>query len=193
MARPRSSDSGRLVGRSSSVQIGVHIGGTIMGMTCSVEACDRPSRAMGMCKSHWANWKATGVVPVGPLRPYRQVCGVPGCSRPHKAKGWCELHGSRVKSTGDPLVPGRIGPVGPLKAQVTIRQAHRRVERQRGKASAHPCSRCSAAAADWAYDWQDEYALEAPNGSLYSLDPGHYLPLCKSCHLRFDHWRRPKH
>jgi hypothetical protein len=140
-----------------------------------------------MCRSHWQRWNATGVVPTTLLKPYRQKCSVEGCARPHLAKGWCEYHGDRVKSHGDPLTRGRPWMYGKQKdGAVAIRSAHLRVERARGKARDHACAHCGGQAADWAYDWSDPDALTAPVGSLYSLDPSHYMPLCKRCHSALD-------
>jgi hypothetical protein len=45
-------------------------------------------------------------------------------------------------------------------------------------------------AREWAYDRLDpDEKIEADGsdaGMLFSVDPGHYLPMCKPCHARFD-------
>jgi hypothetical protein len=67
--------------------------------------------------------------------------------------------------------------------------AHNRVRRLRGKASSHACAHCGGTARDWAYDHQDpNEASEVVNGYQvdYSADPTHYMPLCKSCHVKLD-------
>lgn len=68
---------------------------------------------------------------------------------------------------------------------VKYRGAHRRVDAARGKAVEHGCSHCSNGAYNWAYDHEDPD--EVDDGSrTYSLNPDHYLPLCKRCHQKFD-------
>lgn len=71
--------------------------------------------------------------------------------------------------------------------------AHTRVYSARGRAADYLC-RCGARAEEWAYDHSDPEAITAPwrdqAGALrdvtYSGKPEHYIPMCKSCHLRFD-------
>jgi hypothetical protein len=54
---------------------------------------------------------------------------------------------------------------------------HKRLRKTRGKASDHQCARCDNAARDWAQ-------VHAENGE----DPwADYVPLCRSCHVRYDH------
>jgi hypothetical protein len=67
--------------------------------------------------------------------------------------------------------------------------AHERVRQIRGPASAHPCMHCSEPAEEWAYDHADPHerrAVGKRDAGPYSLDPNHYMPLCRSCHTRFD-------
>ena len=35
---------------------------------CSVSECDRPSRSLGLCKSHYGRWRKSGVWPTTPIR-----------------------------------------------------------------------------------------------------------------------------
>jgi hypothetical protein len=59
----------------------------------------------------------------------------------------------------------------------------------RGNAKTHTCQHCGQAACDWAYDHQDPNdSYEVMNGyrMAYSVDPSHYMPLCKPCHVKFD-------
>ena len=81
---------------------------------------------------------------------------------------------------------------------MTYRSVHRRLDQQRGPAHTHPCARCGRPAAEWAYDGRDRrevYDLPpiAPplfaarrSPRRYSLDPAHYLPLCRTCHRDLD-------
>lgn len=72
------------------------------------------------------------------------------------------------------------------------RAVHKRVQRLRGPASDHPCQRCDAhQAEEWAYDHADPHPITATHPRsgrpvTYSLDPAHYLALCKPCHAQFD-------
>jgi hypothetical protein len=68
--------------------------------TCSVDGCERPSRARDLCALHWQRWRRTGGVELAP-RPLKH-CMVGGCRRKHLAKGWCAVHYDRWKRNGDP-------------------------------------------------------------------------------------------
>lgn len=52
---------------------------------------------------------------------------------------------------------------------------HGRVYAARGKASARDCARCDMPAKDWAQ-------VHDTDGTEVT----HYIPLCRSCHLRYD-------
>ncbi|MFF6993430.1 hypothetical protein ACFY93_00490 [Streptomyces sp. NPDC008313] len=70
-------------------------------------------------------------------------------------------------------------------------KAHHIVRMERGKASAHPCWRaCGKQGAEWAYDHLDPNESRDEKGrhvgTPYSTDPMHYVPLCLTCHRRFD-------
>jgi hypothetical protein len=59
--------------------------------------------------------------------------------------------------------------------------AHRRVRKLWGRASQYPCVMCDHQAEQWAYDWADPSSRE-----YYSDWPEFYMPLCRSCHVKFD-------
>lgn len=66
--------------------------------------------------------------------------------------------------------------------------AHERVRRIRGSASDYLCVLCEGQAQEWAYDYRSadpEKALVWEN-LTYSQDPSEYVPMCHSCHVRFD-------
>lgn len=116
-------------------------------------------------------------------------CSISGCDRIYRAHGFCRTHYSRWRKYGDPQshVPIRDG----VSRNVGYHGAHDRVKAARGRASEHGCAwaECSAAASDWAYDGQDpEEMIGMDHGTelRYSANPQHYLPLCKSHHIRFD-------
>lgn len=73
----------------------------------------------------------------------------------------------------------------------SYRTAHRRVYAAKGRAADYLCVDCGATAHDWAYDGADPEELYGANGSgrpvlAYSMDPDHYAPKCRPCHLQAD-------
>lgn len=68
--------------------------------------------------------------------------------------------------------------------------AHDRVKAIHGSASTHSCRHCTGPAAHWAYDHTDPSEKHDPDEGTYSTDPARYMPLCASCHRRFDNAHR---
>lgn len=71
--------------------------------TCTLDWCDRPHRAKGLCNAHYQRSLA-GLDLAKPLKiidPDRG-CRVKGCDRKHASKGLCEAHYQRL-SNGRPL------------------------------------------------------------------------------------------
>jgi hypothetical protein len=100
----------------------------------------------------------------------REVAAEAGCALRTVAR-WMDAHGIERRS---PLVPARPG-------EITY-------------ASEHACVHCSRRAQEWAYDHNDpDERVNPPDArdrGPFSLKVEHYLPLCKSCHRRFDYRRR---
>jgi hypothetical protein len=70
--------------------------------------------------------------------------------------------------------------------------AHYKVSRLRGKAKDQTCAHCGEPARHWAYDHEDPAERFDPRrGGPYSVDPGHYVPLCHRCHTAFDRKHQP--
>lgn len=72
--------------------------------TCSIPACECPSKARGMCSKHYQSWWEKG----GKSQTHRYVrttgsCTVDDCGEPHEARGYCRQHYSLWRRTGDPL------------------------------------------------------------------------------------------
>ena len=78
-------------------------------MLCTVEHCDRPHLARGLCSAHYQRWqKRSRQTLDAPIRQQRgRTCTIKDCDRPHLARGYCSLHWGRWRRTGDPATPGR--------------------------------------------------------------------------------------
>lgn len=84
---------------------------------------------------------------------------------------------------GDPAVNKAIS------SDPGYRTAHRRIQTTRGKAADYPCAHCPEAAREWAYDFTDPDPRRLGR-MQFSLDTDRYMPLCRSCHLKWDLRRR---
>lgn len=118
-------------------------------------------------------------------------CTVDGCEKRHNAHGLCSMHGSRLERTGS--VHGVRKQSRESHPQwkghaVSYGGAHRRVYRERGRATDQICP-CGSKAAHWAYDHADPDELTelTPGGiRYYSPDPTHYVAMCVPCHKKSD-------
>lgn len=175
--------------------------------TCSVAGCDRATRSKGMCNAHYRRWRTTGDPGSAAiqLRGADRGCVIEGCERRHFGHGYCQTHAYRLRENGDPLVtrpPGTpSGPNHPSARGDDIEYAalHRRLKSWRGKASDYPCCACGMAADNWAYQHTSADERICPKVGLpYSTNIDDYLPMCHSCHTRFDNgllqndWRTRK-
>lgn len=148
---------------------------------CQVQGCLSEVKARDLCAAHYEDFRRN--------RTDGRRCDFDGCESPAVARGLCDLHNARSRRTGSAEGVGRIG--APRHEIAGYDAAHRRADKQFGRAKTHSCAHCGGSAADWAYDHEDEERLIcADSGLEYSLDPSHYIPLCKSCHRKFDFaWR----
>lgn len=159
---------------------------------CSIKGCGRIVLARGWCSAHYQRWSRSGD-PTGNGGSLRadipSSCTSEGCGRPYESYGMCATHRAQVRD-GRPVAPieSRGGDIASYVG------AHQRVYAKRGPASEHACSYCPAQAAEWAYDHLDpdeKMGKTAGRPAVFSIDPDHYLPMCKPCHTRFDRgWRR---
>jgi len=159
-----------------------------MARPCSVDGCDRQAIAKTFCQQHWRRWRKNGDPGSPEVRRWGRgrSCSIDGCDRPHGGQGYCDAHLRREQTKGHPGDSHFRPQRGPRRHKVTYQSAHRRVEDARGRASEHTCQTCGGPAREWAYDHKDKAAVVCPIGRPYSLDIARYVPMCVSCHRRFD-------
>lgn len=118
--------------------------------------------------------------------PYRLEkptgCDIEGCERPHYVNGLCVPHWQRRQQYGDPLAGppmrrqrGTVGDDRQRGSAPDYYTKHRMVRDARGPAWQHNCEHCPNAAQSWAM--LHDTAGETPDD---------YLPLCWSCHAKYD-------
>lgn len=114
-----------------------------------------------------------------------RVCDIEDCGRKHHSHGYCDKHARRLRRHGDAETY--------LYNHRTYVNQHRYMKVQFGSAKMHDCSNCGSDAYDYALvkEWIPEGQLMiGRNGhgiyQMYSMDPGHYITLCRRCHSLFD-------
>ncbi len=127
-----------------------------------------------------------------------RLCEMEDCENKHEAKGFCVKHYIRYRRYGDPNFlhhEQRGGNYNHRPAEGTwgtYNKIHRRLHRWYGEAEFHDCAACSEQATTWALIkewvpkgemlWDTERGRDVP----YSIEPAHYLTLCKGCHNKLD-------
>lgn len=75
---------------------------------CSVDGCERPHQARGLCKMHWKRWRNHGIT--DRRERVRNVCSIDGCDAECRGRGLCDMHYQRWKRHGDPTMIRRPVP-----------------------------------------------------------------------------------
>ena len=162
--------------------------------TCIIDDCIGAVRARGFCNKHYIRQRLYG----DPLTFHPDAtrgCSVTDCTGDHHGHGWCQLHYQRWSKTGDPLelsphfspLAGKSGDAHPLWQgdDAGYYAIHGRLSKD--PAMNHVCAHCLGRAEQWAYDHEDPDEHVSGAGFAYSTKGRrHYIPLCCSCHRRFD-------
>lgn len=72
--------------------------------TCTVDACERPHLAKGLCAMHYQRLNRLGSTVLPPERN----CSVEGCEGKHFGRGYCNTHNARLRRTGTLDVAPRV-------------------------------------------------------------------------------------
>lgn len=158
---------------------------------CKIEGCDRPHKSLGFCDLHYdRNHRLGDPGPAELMRQPGRTCSFEGCDKKHDAQGYCSTHYQRLKVHGDvnaTLLPQRG------TDDITYLGAHQRVYRAKGKAVEYDCVDCGGPASEWSYDHADPNEklqfMSTNRGDFdvpYSVNPDHYDPRCKPCHVVYD-------
>jgi hypothetical protein len=72
------------------------------GERCSVEKCNQPIRAKGLCRKHFQAWRRGAEV--GPAHRYK-VCSKEGCRKAREFGGLCAEHAGKAAPEGEAPAP----------------------------------------------------------------------------------------
>jgi hypothetical protein len=146
---------------------------------CTVDRCDVPAAARGLCVKHYARWKRHG-------DPHAVKYRTGSLPESTKAKISESHKASFPKGAGSWAWQGN---------EVTYRGAHTRVRSMRGLASDYLCE-CGAKAQQWAFGHDPVDPSAIRQGEIqtrgrtfvvpYSPHVQDYVALCHSCHRKLD-------
>ena len=72
-------------------------------LPCSVEGCQKPRQAAGLCTLHYGRQRKYGDPLREPAKPVRAACSIEGCERAAVARKLCNGHYQKLVRHGDPL------------------------------------------------------------------------------------------
>jgi hypothetical protein len=70
---------------------------------CDVDGCDNPSKARGLCRSHYMKvWRTPAAAEwrIDPAKRAKNICGVDTCSETVKCHGMCHRHYTAARRAG---------------------------------------------------------------------------------------------
>lgn len=70
-------------------------------VSCSVEECSKPVKALGLCQNHYMQWRRTGKGEPARVK-VRRPCSIEGCDKLSRGYGLCSMHYTRWRNYGDP-------------------------------------------------------------------------------------------
>jgi hypothetical protein len=156
---------------NASVPIGDRVNRRPAGGRCAVDDCEKPRTHREWCGMHYERWRKHGDLDFTP-EPWPSECSVEDCAKKPVARGLCDAHYAKLRRYGDVEWHRPVRPTD----QVNYYMLHDRLRQARGSATAHQCvGECGRQARQWAW--------------LHGEDPydfSNYVPMCYSCHQRYD-------
>lgn len=118
--------------------------------TCSIDTCTRPSRARGLCTTHYSRWRET--------RLDAPLCQHPDCQGKARVRGLCTKHYSEWRRQSGLAVPSsrscsEPGCAKTLLARGKCNMHYRRWRKEQRIVSDVPCSVEGCTEPRWARGW----------------------------------------
>ncbi len=142
-----------------------------VGAQCAVKGCEKPRKSREWCAMHYQRWLKHGDLDFVP-EPWPTECNTEDCDKKPVARGLCHAHYAKLRRYGNTEWHRPVRPTDEVNYYVL----HERLRQARGLAAAHQCTgECGRQARHWAW--------------LHGEDPRdfrNYVPMCASCHQRYD-------